>query len=405
MRLAVPILALAMALLSGVNYVTAQNYDVMNIGILRPHRPEVVQIIVQYGVYALKVDGFNISTLRTGERLTFSMIGSQVKVGVSGRTLGQGKTAELKCNDNSGVFRLYILQPGKFEAVYDDNLRIKTVGGTLQLVNEVGMEKYVAGVVEAETGKEKGIEFYKVQAIISRTYAISNRGRFAAQGYHLNDLVDCQVFHGKCRWEPDILEAVQQTAGKILVDSEMNPVTAAFHSNSGGETVGSEIVWSWPLPYLSPRNDEFSLNGDHYLWTRKINREKWLDYLRDKYDLNTTDKLIETMAVNYRQERRHTFFLDPQFDIPLKDVRKDWGLNSTFFDIQPAPVGYTGGSIQLAGDSLLFTGRGFGHGAGLSQEGAMRMAELGFPYSDIIHFYYDDVHIIDLRALEFFRRN
>lgn len=404
MRSAITVLALAMAFLSAGKTVTAQDYDVMNIGVLGPHRAEVVQILVQHGVYALKVDGANIATLRVGERLTFSIAASQVKVGVSGRTLGSGKTVELKCHDNSGVFRLYILQPGKFEAVYDDNLRVKTVGGVLQLVNEVAMEKYVAGVVEAETGKEKGLEFYKVQAIISRTYAISNRGRFAAQGYHLNDLVDCQVYHGKCRWEPAILEAVQQTAGKILVDSEMNPVTAAFHSNSGGETVGSEIVWSGPLPYLSPRNDEFSLNGDHYLWTRKIDRAKWLDYLRDKYDLNTTDKLIESMAVNYRQESRHTFFLDPQFDIPLKDVRKDWRLNSTFFDIQPAPIDYDEHTAHLSGDSLLFTGRGFGHGAGLSQEGAMRMAELGFSYPDIIHFYYDEVHIIDLRALDFFRK-
>ncbi|MFN2429187.1 MAG: hypothetical protein ABR574_04145, partial [Cryomorphaceae bacterium] len=79
-------------------------------------------------------------------------------------------------------------------------------------------------------------------------------------------------------------------------------------------------------------------------------------------------------------------------NIPLKDIRKDWKLNSTYFSIAP-----------LGRDSLHFTGRGFGHGTGLSQEGAMRMAELGFSYTDILHFYYNDVHVIDLKAINFFR--
>ena len=51
----------------------------------------------------------------------------------------------------------------------------------------------------------------------------------------------------------------------------------------------------------------------------------------------------------------------------------------------------------------MIEGKGFGHGAGLSQEGAIYMGELGFTYEDILHFYYNDVHIIDLQALDFFR--
>jgi stage II sporulation protein D len=97
------------------------------------------------------------------------------------------------------------------------------------------------------------------------------------------------------------------------------------------------------------------------------------------------------MATNYQQPSRHVFFMDPSYEIPLKEIRTDWKLKSTFFD------------IASEGDSLKISGRGFGHGIGLSQEGAMRMAELGFGYVDILHFYYDDVHVIDLRALDFFR--
>jgi stage II sporulation protein D len=209
-------------------------------------------------------------------------------------------------------------------------------------------------------------------------------------GYNLNDLVDCQVYHGKARWEPDIVDAVAQTASMVLVDSEMRLITAAFHSNSGGETVSSDAVWTKALPYLVPRRDEFSIGGEHYEWERFVHTESWLGYLKDKYGFKSDDEVLQNRATNYEQEYRELFFIDPIFNIPLKDVRKDWRLNSTFFD------------ISHEGDSIRFAGRGFGHGAGLSQEGAMRMANLGFSHVDILHFYYNDVHIIDLRALGFF---
>ncbi len=52
---------------------------------------------------------------------------------------------------------------------------------------------------------------------------------------------------------------------------------------------------------------------------------------------------------------------------------------------------------------MIFEGKGFGHGVGLSQEGAMRMAELGVPYDEIIHYYYQGVHLVKIDALDFFR--
>src|SRR5690606_23341163 len=168
--------------------------------------------------------------------------------------------------------------------------------------------------------------------------------------------------------------------------------TAAFHSNSGGETVGSETVWSGPLPYLTPRIDEFSMYGKHTTWQRAVSKEKWLAYLEDKYQLPIADLTVKELAQNFDQHTREVFFIDPMFNIPLKEIRKDWQLKSTYFSISP----YTA-------DSLMMDGRGFGHGAGLSQEGAIRMGDLGFSYEDILHFYYNDVHIIDLHALPFYR--
>jgi stage II sporulation protein D len=218
------------------------DFDSIDIGILDPINPGVVQIIPEIGSYAVIADGHNKATIRAGERVSFSLSNGQVKVSFPGRTLGLFKDVRLMSLSEESFFRIYVLAPTKDERVYDDHLIVKPLKNELRLINRVNIEKYVAGVVEAETGKEKELEFYKVQAIISRTYALSNRRKFLAKGFNLNDLVDSQVYHGKCRWEPAILEAVRQTEGKVLVDSEMNLVTAAFHSNSGGETVSSGSV-------------------------------------------------------------------------------------------------------------------------------------------------------------------
>jgi len=366
--------------------------DVLLIGILTDKEIRAIQIHPETEGYKLIADGKTLLSLGLSSR--FSLINSEgyVRVKTPEKDLGKFKTVELLTGNSDSYFRLYSILPNGIERVYDDNLLVTSERSGLRIINQVGLEKYVAGVVEAETGKEKHIEFYKAQAIISRSYALNNINRYLRKGYNLNDLVDCQVYHGRARWEPLILEAVNDTKGKVLVDSEMDLITAAFHSNSGGETVSSEVVWSGSLSYLSKREDTFSLDGEHATWERRIGKKKWLDYLTEKYGFDSSDRLLREMAVNYEQENRHVFFLDPIFKIPLKEIRADWSLNSTFFSIQP-----------LGTDSLLLNGRGFGHGTGLSQEGAMRMAELGFSYVDILHFYYDDVHIIHLEALEFFR--
>lgn len=370
----------------------AHDYDRVSIGILSADSPQAIQVITHRGDYDLIAAGQTIHTLKEGERMSFVRYGEVVQVSIPGKVIGRYKEAKLVTTHSEGYFRLYVLRPGKNERVYDDDLHVSISNSKLRLVNRVDLEKYVAGVVEAESGKEKTLEFYKVQAIISRTYALSNLRKHWRDGFNLNDQVSSQVYHGKCRWEPQILAATQITEGKVLVDSEMNLITAAFHSNSGGETVGSEAVWSSALPYLTPRRDEFSMEGKHTTWEKPISKEKWLNYLANKYKLPVSDTLVRYEALNFEQPVREVYFLEEAYRIPLKEIRKDWHLKSTYFDVKP----YTA-------DSLILYGRGYGHGAGLSQEGAIRMGELGYPYEEILHFYYNDIHIIDLHNLDFFR--
>ncbi len=391
MRLKLALFVFSSLLLLTVN---GHKFESLSIGILTPHHFTSIQVIPEQGTYQLIVSGASKSTIKPGERITFIARGNLVEVRLGKVVIGKYKSPRLMASTDSSYFRLYTLQPRKMERMYDDDLHLLSSASGLKMINHVGLEKYVAGVVESETGKGQTKEFYKVQAVISRTYALNNRRKHLFEGFNLNDQVDCQVYHGKSRWEPLILDAVHETRGKVLVDSDMKMITAAFHSNSGGETVGSQSVWSAALPYLTPRVDEFSVDGNHYHWEKIVHKEKWLDYLKDKYKLNTSDTSISNQAINYVQSERDVFFIDPKFSIPLKELRMDWRLRSTYFDINPQ-----------GSDSLKIVGRGFGHGIGLSQEGAMRMADLGFSFVDVLHFYYNDVHVIELNALDFFQND
>ena len=51
---------------------------------------------------------------------------------------------------------------------------------------------------------------------------------------------------------------------------------------------------------------------------------------------------------------------------------------------------------------MVFKGKGFGHGVGLSQEGAMKMIDLGYGFLEVLRFYYTDVHLIDMRMRDFY---
>ena len=83
--------------------------------------------------------------------------------------------------------------------------------------------------------------------------------------------------------------------------------------------------------------------------------------------------------------------MNDDFFIPLKFIREDMKLRSTFF------------TINEEGNDVIFSGKGFGHGVGLCQEGAMRMAEKGYSYTKILNYYYSKVHLIRYSQLDFFQ--
>jgi stage II sporulation protein D len=253
------------------------------------------------------------------------------------------------------------------------------------------MDEYIAGVTEAEAGARTYHEFYKVQAILARTFALAHINKHVTEGFSLCDQVHCQAYYGKPK-DNSVVRAVFSTRGKVVVDDNLNLIIAAFHSNSGGQTANSEDVWGSKTPYLRSINDTFSVCMPNSAWERKLLAEDWLSYLKIKHNFPVDNEEGRFAALNFAQPMRKIFLECNNSKVPLKNIRQDFQLKSTFFSITPSGK-----------DSVIFRGRGYGHGLGMCQEGAMRMARLGYTYMDILNFYYQNIQLIDLHKLSFFK--
>ncbi len=365
--------------------------SVVDIGLLDGSNISSVLIAPVDAGYEVYGDGTKVYDLKSTNALRITVKGGKVSVSSLNKTIGKYSQVKLVRTKWGCSFKLLPTSPKRKERAYPDNLTIKSRGSYLRLINNVYLEHYVAGVVEAETYAKQDLEFYKAHAIISRTYALKHLGKHQGDGFNLCDQVHCQAYKGKSRSVKDIVTATYATRDIVLVDSEINLITASFSSNCGGQTNNAEDVWTKPVPYLKSVRDTFCIHERNARWEQEIAKNKWIDYLGNKYNFPISDTAHYECAVHYIPYERERFFSGEVYGIPLKELRTDWRLKSTYFSLEPRD-----GKVVLKG-------KGFGHGVGLCQEGSMKMARVGFTFSDILHYYYTDVHLIDLSVIDFFR--
>ena len=364
--------------------------DVLYIKIFSQLKVQSFTFSPEVGIYSVWSNGVEILNTSTIALVKFTYSNDSIEVKTFENTIGKFKHLKISSNDENRSFRIKLISPDKKLRFYQDNLILDTESGFLKCINEIELDNYIAGVVQAESGKRSYQEFYKVQAILARTFALSHIQKHATEGFSLCDHTHCQVYFGKSM-EFEILKAVLETKNSVVVDDNLNLIEAAFHSNSGGETANSEDVWGSKLSYLRSVKDSFSVKMPNAKWERKMAKEDWLSYLKLKHNYPIQDSSALLLAITFKQDSRKQYLEANNIKVPLKNVRTDLQLKSTFFTIIPF------------GDSLIFKGRGFGHGVGMCQEGAMRMAKLGYKHKEVINFYYQKTQLIDLRKLDFFK--
>lgn len=332
-----------------------------------------INISFDLGRYNLYADGDRLleDNIGEGRSLLVRTENGRIHISVNEDDYGLANSLRLEAVDTACIL---CLNPERCkQRTYEGNLEVRRMpSGSLLILNDVEFETYIAGVVQSEIYGDH-TDIFRTQAIISRTWALRNMGKHRSDGYNFCDHVHCQAYLNRCI-RPDIMMGAIMSSGETLVDSSGTLIETPFHSNSGGQTANSEDVWRTALPYLRSVPDTFSLHMRQSDWVKTISTDRWLGYFKKTHHLDTGDSTIRDSLLHFVQHNRQPRLLG----IPLTRIRMDFQLKSTFFSV----------STDSLNGNVILTGHGYGHGVGLSQEGAIRMVNLGYSYDTILSHYY-----------------
>jgi stage II sporulation protein D len=167
----------------------------------------------------------------------------------TGKTFSSSAPVAFASDDENNSPVRYNERPYRGRIEVFTNLR-----GNLTVVNELGLEDYVKGVVanELSPGGYPAIEALKAQAIAARTYALKNRGQFLSQGFDILPTTRSQVYRGLTSENALSSRAVDETRG-IIATYNGEPINALYTSTCGGRTEDSENIFNDAIPYLRAR--------------------------------------------------------------------------------------------------------------------------------------------------------
>lgn len=266
---------------------------------------------------------------------------------------------------------------------YRGSLELRHKGGGLIAVNIVPVDGYLRSVVPEEMPVDWPAEAIKAQSVAARSFALASRGRHAGEGYDLCTTTHCQLYTGTAAEKSASNAAIKATRGEVLTYGG-KPIEALFHTDSGGMTENSEDVWGSHVPYLRAAKDTPAKTMP---WTKTISRADLERKLAAKgHDIGKVRSIaLSPLAIGRAAKDRTTSGRVKTMTVKgtkgtatLSGTtwRSLLGLKSTLFD------------AKLTKDAVTFTGYGSGHGLGISQWGAERMAAKGASYAEILHHYY-----------------
>ena len=393
----------------------------MDSGYQRIYHPEVTM----YCDGAVKlIQGEQEDTVAAGETLTFQAGDERLR---SGRLILEPQAG---CEITVRSMERTLGNPG-----YGGRLELVDTAEGLVLINQLYMEDYLKKVVPSEMPSEYEKEALKAQAVCARTYAYMQiQGNTYSQlGAHVDDSTNFQVYNN-VETDSRAEAAVQETYGKMLL-CEGQPISAYYYSTSCGTTTDAGVWGSEPekTPYLRSvglqpgRKDleltsekafsSFIKNQDYpsydssyalYRWRVTTNSSILTENIGGVgtvTDIQVTERgaggVAKTLLVT-GSEGEKTITGQNSIRAALGDARltliskngkesKDWrSLPSGFLTIEDGGMDNNG--VQV----FVIYGGGYGHGVGMSQNGAQGMAKAGMSYEDILKFFYDGVTVEEM---------
>jgi stage II sporulation protein D len=269
------------------------------------------------------------------------------------------------------------------DRAYRGTLEVSRVEKNVTVINEVPVESYLLSVVPSEIPAGWEEDALKAQAVAARTYAYHQMARKKGN-YHVSAGTTSQVYKGISSEDRRTTRAVSKTRGMIMT-FDGKPILALFHSTCGGKTADDSDVWNGgDIFYLKSVKCDYCIGSEHYQWKERIPIRDIETYVRRKYrDIQG----IESLSFDKRNDRivqvriRHS---RGTLTIPGNTFRLLFPpktLRSLYFD------------ARGAGDSIIFEGRGWGHGVGMCQWGARGLALKGSTWQEILKFYYKGINL------------
>lgn len=296
--------------------------------------------------------------------------------------------------------------------VYAGSLEISRQEEGYLLINELPLETYLEAVVPSEMPSGYQTEALKAQAICARTYAWKQiqEKKLADYGADVDDSVNDQVYQNIAPQETTT-RAVRETSGKILCQNG-EPVEAYYFSTSAGAT-STNVIWGAEeaASYLKSVPCSFDSQSPWSWWQVEIPWENLeqraagqLEKEGSLLDVKVTRKEesgavtgleVTTEAGSFLLDEEYAIreFLSPEgCMITEKDGTVTEGgtlLPSSYFQAEETP-----------GTSILLTGGGYGHGVGMSQNGANEMAAQGYTCEEIMDYFFKDVEIQEISRIK-----
>ncbi|WP_260288728.1 SpoIID/LytB domain-containing protein [Peribacillus aracenensis] len=355
--------------------------------------------------------------LESNKKYTLRISGTDIVVLSDSNELGKASEIEVKPETGNGPLsingRTYL---GSFRFIIED-------GKFIRPYNSIGLEDYLKGVVPAEMPALWNQEALKAQAVAARTYAMGYINKTP------DDTMSYQVYGGYA-WHENSTKAVKATEGQVIGYGDKQHVgsDALFYSSNGGKTESNKNVWGGTeRPYLMVKDDPYDpqtvwgfsvkkqqidltnldLTKADTWWANKKEAQQTQEISNIKAWLQTngyTGKDIKITAVPFLSLHAPTsggrvskgsitieFLVKEQGkalqqsvileDVTASKIRAIIGLSlmkSFLID-----------KVDTAKDTINVSGKGFGHGVGLSQYGAKKAGEQGNTYRDILAFYYE----------------
>lgn len=291
-----------------------------------------------------------------------------------------------------------LLEPIKERDMYLDDTRFrgtiairKEKNGLMVAINKLDIEKYLYGVLHHEVAPWWPMEALKAQAVAARTYAYYQAQVMKASEYDVKSGTSSQMYGGSTTERYRTKKAVDYTKGEILT-FEGKVFPAYFHATCAGITAGAQELWNIHLePIAGGAHCGYCHISPHYYWQAKVPlsviEEKLKQYNRPVGQVLKVEPITQTPSGRVGS-LKITGTLQEAV-IAAKDFRIWIGGNvmkSTAF------------TVEVKEDFVEFHGKGWGHGVGLCQWGALGQSLLGHSYEKILKFYYPGSIISNFNA-------